>query len=60
MLVYIENEIKNNKQVMNFLNKYQNVDVIYIDNYKNIFWKYTLPYEHHPHSHKEHTSCNHT
>lgn len=25
---------------------------------KNIFWEYTLPYEHHPHSHKEHASCN--
>jgi zinc transport system ATP-binding protein len=26
---------------------------------KGIFSKYTLPYNHRPHSHKEHSSCNH-
>ena len=26
---------------------------------KNLFWGYTLPYDHHPHSNKEHKSCNH-
>lgn len=26
---------------------------------KNLFWEYTLPYEHSPHSHKQHNSCNH-
>lgn len=26
---------------------------------KNIFWEYTLPYEHHPHSHNKYSSCNH-
>lgn len=26
---------------------------------KKLFWKYTLPYEHHPHKPEEHKSCNH-
>ena len=26
---------------------------------KSVFWEYTLPYEHKPHSHKEHKSFNH-
>ncbi|MCP4523740.1 MAG: metal ABC transporter ATP-binding protein [Candidatus Gracilibacteria bacterium] len=29
------------------------------ENVKNIFGKYTLPYEHHPHSLHEHKNCNH-
>ena len=28
-------------------------------NVENIFWEYTLPYEHKPHSHENHKSCNH-
>lgn len=26
---------------------------------KSIFWKYTLPYEHKPHDHSNHKTCNH-
>ena len=39
MLVYIENKIKNNSQVLSFIAKFKNIDVIYVDNYKNIFDK---------------------
>ena len=39
MLVYIENKIKNNSQVLSFIDKFKNIDVVYVDNYKNIFDK---------------------
>lgn len=26
---------------------------------KDIFWEYTLPYEHHPHNHSKHKECEH-
>ncbi len=39
MLVYIENEVKNNPQVLRFIDKFKNIDVIYVDNYKNLFDK---------------------
>ena len=39
MLVYVENEVKNNSQFLKFQQKFKNIDIIYIDNYKNIFDK---------------------
>jgi len=39
MIIYIEKQAKNYKQTKNILEKFKNSQVIYIDNYKNIFDK---------------------
>lgn len=39
MLIYVEKQAKNLKQTKKILEKYKNSEVIYIDNYKNVFDK---------------------
>jgi spore photoproduct lyase len=39
MIIYIEKQVKNYPQTKNILEKFKNSQVIYIDNYKNLFDK---------------------
>jgi hypothetical protein len=39
MFFYVERKYKNNKITKNILSKYNKKDILYIDNYKNIFDK---------------------
>jgi len=39
MIIYIEKQAKDYKQTKKILEKFQNSEVIWIDNYKNIFDK---------------------
>ena len=38
-LIYIEKEIHNNKRVTDFISRFSNVDIIYIDKYTEVFNK---------------------